>query len=165
MRVFAWALIPNACLIAAACGGSASKEGVVDGDRAVAADVDVDAYGTAFMGDGVQCGAIVCSTGQQCCLVYIAADATSSGPTHACDQDCESVCADTCPDAGGMTQSFPPSATSMPGAGGMPMGAPMPGGSTEGGAPPGMGMPAGPGPAPDAAGDPGMNSPPMTPDL
>lgn len=161
MRVFAWSLLSGAYLIAAACGGSASREGVGDGDGSAAANT----YGMAFMGDGVQCGAIVCSSGQQCCLVYIPTDATSSGPTHACDQGCESVCADTCPDAGGMTQSFPPSASSMPGAGGMPMGAPMPGGPMEGGAPPGMGMPSGPGPAPDAAGDAAMNPPGMATDL
>jgi hypothetical protein len=59
-----------------------------------------DAYGAAYEGDGVQCGAIVCSGAQLCCLVEIASDATEMGPRQTCDQDCESVCADVCPDAG-----------------------------------------------------------------
>jgi hypothetical protein len=91
--------------------------------------VDADAgYQTGFQGDGVQCGAIVCSGAQQCCLVYVPTDASSSNPTHACDQNCISICADTCPDAGGATGTGMPPA----GGGGMPMG----GMSAEGG----MGM-------------------------
>jgi hypothetical protein len=101
---------------------------------------DLDAYGAGYQGDGVQCGAIVCSGTQQCCLVYIPADANTAGPTHACDQDCQSICADVCPDAGGMIQSFPPSASSMPMGSGMPMGSAMP--STEGGMPMGGAMPS-----------------------
>lgn len=69
-----------------------------------------DAFGSSFMGDGLQCGAIFCSGSQQCCLVPVDAEASASGPTHKCDQDCESVCMDSCPDAG----------DGMPAMGGMP---------------------------------------------
>jgi hypothetical protein len=110
-----------------------------------------DAYGASFQGDGVQCGAIICSGAQQCCLVYVAPDASSSNPTHKCDQNCVSQCADTCPDSGQSTGGGPPPAggrdagmagmTGMPPAGGMPDGgmpmpAPgMPGGSAGDGGP------------------------------
>jgi hypothetical protein len=138
-----------------ACGGKgAAAAGTspdsLAGDDAAAAD---DAsYETAFQGDGVQCGAIVCSGSQQCCLVYVPTDASNSNPTHACDQDCVSVCADTCPDAGGMTSAGAPPM----GAGGMaPMGGGMP--PMGGGTPPmGGGMPPtmmGPGAASDAGAD------------
>lgn len=109
--------LPLAALLLGACGGPLGGNGLSG---------EPDAYGAAYQGDGVQCGAIVCSGSQQCCLVYVAADANASGPTHACDQDCQSICADTCPDAGGMTQSFPPSGTGMPGMGGIPGGGPAP---------------------------------------
>jgi hypothetical protein len=90
-----------------------------------------DAYGASYQGDGVQCGAIICSGAQQCCLVYVAPDASNSNPTHKCDQNCVSQCADTCPDSGDSTGGGPPPGmmgmTGMRPAGGMPDGGmPMP---------------------------------------
>ena len=145
-----------------ACGGKGtaadetSPGSLAADDAAVADDAG---YETTFQGDGVQCGAIVCTGSQQCCLVYVPTDASSSNPTHACDQDCVSVCADTCPDAGGMTSAgAPPMGGGMPPMGGATP--PMGGGgmpSMGGGAPPmGGGMPPmemGPVGAADAAAD------------
>jgi hypothetical protein len=93
-------------------------------------------YGDQYQGDGIQCGAIVCSGSQVCCYVEIASDASSMGPVHKCDQNCESRCLDACPDAGTSSGPGP-----MPGApGGSPMGdgaAPaMHGGQMNDGAPP-----------------------------
>jgi hypothetical protein len=96
-----------------ACGGSTSS------NHSGASDGDATTFGAEFQGNGVQCGAIVCSGTQQCCLVYIETDAMSSNPTHACDQNCMSICADICPDAGGQTSMVHPGG--MP-TGGMPMG-------------------------------------------
>ncbi len=98
-----------------------------------------DAFGATFQGDGVQCGAIVCSGSQQCCFVDIPTDANSAAPTHKCDQGCESVCMDACPDAG----------NGMGGMGGMGgMTAPrMPTTSDAAAAGPGGGGPHGGGPA------------------
>jgi hypothetical protein len=113
-------------LMAWACGGQSGVQagtsratddgGAATDDATGGAATDDAGFETTFQGDGVQCGAIVCSGSQQCCLVYRVTDASNSNPTHACDQDCESVCADICPDAGGMT------GTGMPpmGGGGMP---------------------------------------------
>ena len=79
-------------------------------------------YGANYQGNGVQCGAIICSGSQQCCLVEISSGSSNGNPTHACDQNCESVCADTCPDSGGMTSAgAPPTGGGgmMPAGGGM----------------------------------------------
>ena len=118
-------LVMSVALELCACAGRSSLPSQAD---------DADAgYQTGFQGDGVQCGAIVCSGAQQCCLVYVPTDASNSNPTHACDQNCMSICADTCPDAGGATS------TGMPPAGGGP---PMGGMSAEGGMGMGGKMPA-----------------------
>ena len=154
-----------------ACGSSSHDVNfgsLADHDAALGDDV----FGAEFLGDGVQCGAIVCSSGQQCCLVYIPSDGASSNPTHACDQNCESVCADVCPDAGGQTGTGMPGGGAMGGMGGMgamgpmggmgamgPMGGPMAGmtdamdmaGKPEAGPKPGG--PPGSGVQPDDAGD------------
>jgi hypothetical protein len=73
------------------CAGSASRENGSAGDGA---------YGTAYEGDGVQCGALICSGSQVCCIVALPSEASSMGPSGKCNQSCESVCADSCPDAG-----------------------------------------------------------------
>lgn len=148
-----------ASILAPACGGhtdSSSENG------------DATTYGAEYQGSGVQCGAVVCSGTQLCCLVYISAEASSSGPTHACDQNCQSVCADTCPDAGGQTSMVmrnggtPPSMAGMPGGMGAMTGGP--------GSPPpaptgpmgGMGGPMGGGPMPGAALDAGSEDGPSS---
>ena len=137
-------IVAFAAAAALACGGQSTSERLQAeghaGDDAQVGD-DATGFGTQYQGDGVQCGALVCSGTQQCCLVYIAADANSSNPTHACDQDCQSVCADTCPDAGGQTSSAMP-------AGGGPMGNPMGMGGPMGDAMAGMGGPMDMGPGP-----------------
>jgi hypothetical protein len=140
-----------------ACGSSSHDVnfGSLAGRDAALGD---DVFGAEFLGDGLQCGAIVCSSGQQCCLVYIPPDATSSNPTHACDQNCESVCADVCPDAGGQTGTGMPGMGAMAPMGGMGgMGGPM-GGMNMAGmdrpeAGPKPGAPPGPGMQPEDAGD------------
>ena len=149
-------------LAVCACGGNNTSVGAATGaareDAGLGALADDAGYETAFQGDGVQCGGIICSGAQLCCLVYVPTDASNSNPTHACDQDCISVCADTCPDAGGMTSAgMPPGGGGMPPGGGMPAGGGMPpagGGMPGGGTPPGGGMPPktmGPGGSADAA--------------
>jgi hypothetical protein len=159
------------CGVLAACGGSSSgaiggtAESDGSGSSGGSSSIgDASSFGAQYQGNGVQCGAIVCSGTQQCCLVYIAAEASTSNPTHACDQDCESVCAETCPDAGGQTSA------GMPPGGGGPPGGPMSDAMAGKGAPMNaMGAPdmmadamagapmntMGPGPANDAAPDPG----------
>ena len=99
-----------------------------------------DAYGAAYEGDGVQCGAIVCSGAQLCCLVEVASDAMTMGPRQTCDQNCESVCADVCPDAGASSGGPAPPMPAGDAMASMTMPAPMPDG-----APPMMGAPPGPG--------------------
>jgi len=128
-----------------ACGRSAGLDG------SASSGPDENTAGTQFQGDGVQCGALVCSGTQQCCLVYVPADASTSNPTHACDQNCESVCADTCPDAGGQTSMIPPMG-GMPGMTGMTS---MPGNQG--------GMPEAGMRAPDMPGMPGMTGMPGMP--
>jgi len=120
--------------VAAGCAASAHES---------SAGGSGDGYGAAFEGDGVQCGAIICSGAQVCCIVPTPSEASSMGPAGKCDENCESVCADSCPDAGN---------TSMP-AGGGPGGAPsttQSGGSMTTGAPTEAGAPASP-MAPDDA--------------
>jgi hypothetical protein len=146
-------------LAVCACGGNNTSVGAATEDGGRGAVADDAGYETAFQGDGVQCGGIICSGAQLCCLVYVPTDASNSNPTHACDQDCVSVCADTCPDAGGMTSAGMPPGVGMPPAGGMPPGGGMPlagggGGMPGGGVAPGGGMPPstmGPGGSADAA--------------
>lgn len=114
-------------IVVSACSGSGPQASPASGG-----------VGTGFLGDGVQCGAIFCSGSQQCCLVSVAVDASAAGPTHKCDQGCESQCLDACPDAG----------ADMPGMGGMP---PMNGMGPDGGMPmKGPGTDAMAGAAPDA---------------
>ncbi len=104
-------------ILTLACGGSTDPGRFVSVGQGSGG---ADTAGAQYEGNGVQCGALVCSGTQQCCLVYIAADASTSNPTHACDQNCESVCADTCPDAGGQTSMMPPpGGMAMPGMPGM----------------------------------------------
>jgi hypothetical protein len=146
-------------LAVCACGGKdPSVVAAATEDGGPGALTDDAGYETAFQGDGVQCGGIICSGTQLCCLVYVPTDASNSNPTHACDQDCISVCADTCPDAGGMTSAgMPPGGGGMPPGGGMPAGGGMPpaaSGMPGGGMSPGGGMPPnamGPGGSADAA--------------
>jgi hypothetical protein len=127
------------CALPTACGSSKASP--------AASQEQPDAYGASFQGDGVQCGAIICSGTQQCCLVYVAPDASNSNPTHKCDQDCVSQCADTCPDSGDPMGGGPPPGggpgagmagmTGMAPAGGMPGGGmqmPAPGGMPGGSA-------------------------------
>jgi hypothetical protein len=126
-------IVAFAAVVAVACGGSTT---VGSSPSSGSPGDDASTFGVQYQGDGVQCGALVCSGTQQCCLVYIAADADTSDPTHACDQDCQSVCADVCPDAGGQTSSaMPAGGGPMPGMGGM-------GGPSDAMA--GMGGPGGP---------------------
>jgi hypothetical protein len=124
-----------------ACGGSTSVEST---SVAGGGSGDASTFGVQYQGDGVQCGALVCSGTQQCCLVYIAADADNSNPTHACDQDCQSVCADVCPDAGGQTSAMMLGGGPMGGMGGPAgMGDAMVGTGGMGGPMGGMGDPMG----------------------
>jgi hypothetical protein len=134
-----------------ACGGQSS-----DLNAGSAGDASASPFGAQYQGDGVQCGALVCSGSQQCCLVYIAADAGTSNPTHACDQNCESVCADTCPDAGGQTSAGMPPA----GGGGPPMGGTGAPGNM-GGPMGGMGVPGNMGTPMGGTGAPGNMGGPM----
>ena len=76
--------------VAVGCAGSAQDNSSSPGAG----------YGDAYQGDGVQCGSIICSGAQVCCIVPIPTDVQSMGPAGKCDQSCESVCADSCPDAG-----------------------------------------------------------------
>jgi hypothetical protein len=110
----ATALARASILFALACTGACSGHGP-------SASETPDAFGASFQGDGVQCGAIVCTGSQQCCFVDIPTDANSSAPTHKCDQGCESVCMDECPEAGsGMSgMGGKPGMGSMPAMGGM----------------------------------------------
>jgi hypothetical protein len=110
-------------IVVLGCAGSAHESGTGGGDGG---------YGAAYEGDGLQCGALICSGSQVCCIVPIASDASSMGPAGKCDEGCESVCADSCPDAGN---------ASMPmggGPGGMPSKMPGAGMSTDGSSGPGM---------------------------
>jgi hypothetical protein len=116
--------IAFACTVFFACSG-----------HGPAADQSGDGFGAGFQGDGIQCGAIVCSGSQQCCYVAIAIDAASGTPTHKCDQGCESICMDECPDAGNGMGGM----GGMPGMGPAPMGMPEAGMGGMGG----MGMPDG----------------------
>jgi hypothetical protein len=125
-------------MVVLGCAGSSVHESGTGGDDG--------GYGAAYEGDGVQCGAIICSGSQVCCIVPIASDAASMGPAGKCDESCESVCADSCPDAGnasgggpgGMPSMMPGAGMTTDASGGPMMPKEMPDGAMAGPAAPGM---------------------------